>query len=87
MPGDNSVCLVNPKNLVHDKVTNFFGNDAAHTIKPMTSIASFAEKKVLGVYMVGETPEGLHFVFLRAGHGMVRKKQKDIIGSKSIKYF
>jgi hypothetical protein len=77
MPGDNSICLVNPDTLVHDKVMNFFGQNPSPKMEPITAIASNIEKKVMGIYFNGETatnPSGINFVFLRAGHGMVRKE-------------
>jgi len=75
MPNDSSICLVNPNTLVHDKVMNFFGNDPSKQVEPLTAVASTREKKVLGIYDVDErgADGGMKFVFLRAGHGMVRK--------------
>jgi hypothetical protein len=65
---------VNPETFVHDKVTNFYGNNNSKPIQPLTAVASQKEQKILGIYFEGSISEGiLYFVFLRGGQGLVRK--------------
>jgi len=78
MPGDNSVGLVNPESMIHDLVSNFFGNQY-EDIVPFTVIASQREKKVMGLYIRSDNE--ISFVFLRAGEGLVRKPQEQVLGN------
>lgn len=77
------MCLVNPDTLVHDKVMNFFGNNTIEKVDPLTAVASTKEKKVLGIYGTSGEDFNIKFVFLRAGHGMVRKSISDILTGES----
>lgn len=76
MPGDSSIGLVHPDTMIHDLVTNFYGA-GSERISPFTVIGHHREKKVLGLY-IKENGE-VWFTFLRAGQGLVRKSQKEVL--------
>lgn len=76
MPGDSSIGLVDPESMVHDLVTNFYGS-SGDRVTPFTVVANHGEKKVLGMYI--KASGDIWFAFLRAGDGIIRKNQKEVL--------
>lgn len=76
MPGDTSIGLVKPDTMVHDLVTNFYGVPEER-VKPFCVVANHIQKKVLGMYI--KQKGEVWFVFLRAGQGLIRKSQNEIL--------
>lgn len=76
MLGDNSIGIVNTDTMVHDLITNFFGQD--NDILPVTVISSLSKDKYIGLYISKDGE--IWFVFLRESKGMLRKLQTDILG-------
>lgn len=70
IPGDSSIGLVDPKSMVHDLVTNFYGSNKEKII-PFSVVADHKERKVLGLYIKRNSE--VWFAFLRAGEGLIRK--------------
>ena len=79
MPGDSSIGLVNPDNMIYDLVTNFYGS-SGEKITPLALVGNQLEKKVLGSYTKqnGE----VWYTFLRAGQGLIRKSQYEVLQNR-----
>ena len=76
LKGDNSIGIVNPRNMKYDTISNFFGPDPAGSVTPFTVIASQFEHKIVGLYV---QENDLMVVLVRNGSEFVRKGQKDIL--------